>query len=278
LRPDALRTTAFAPALPSPSPHAAPPSGSAPPHVGLPWKAGRFSGQDFALQPDGTLRCRPEADPARTAPRSRWELARRLWGQHSPLSSLSLTRAVPVEWQCHCKAAAGQCEARIPFVLEKRLSSGRTGAADDIGEPVCNWCVINISRSGRRRVHRARAARDRRSFRGRSGHTDLFSWAERLRRNASLSANGQVNKTTGHSSRRHGSRHHHLHAHLRATISHWRLHRGIDNKKNILPSVDEVYMLWKLVYNAIAGRQCRAPFYFRQNLCHNLKNYFFIFL
>jgi hypothetical protein len=41
--------------------------------VALPWKAGRFSGRDFALQPDGTLRCpagqslavherRPEAD------------------------------------------------------------------------------------------------------------------------------------------------------------------------------------------------------------------------
>jgi hypothetical protein len=25
--------------------------------VGLSWKASRFSGQDFALQPDGTLRC-----------------------------------------------------------------------------------------------------------------------------------------------------------------------------------------------------------------------------
>ena len=32
-------------------------SGYAPPQVGLSWKAGRFSGQDFALQPDGTLRC-----------------------------------------------------------------------------------------------------------------------------------------------------------------------------------------------------------------------------
>src|SRR5207245_10284631 len=42
---------------PPPSPHAAPASGYAPPEVGLPWKAGRFSGQDFALQPDGTLRC-----------------------------------------------------------------------------------------------------------------------------------------------------------------------------------------------------------------------------
>jgi hypothetical protein len=57
LHPDALRTTEFAPVLPPASPHAAPTSGYAPPQVGLPWKAGRFSRQDFALQPDGTLRC-----------------------------------------------------------------------------------------------------------------------------------------------------------------------------------------------------------------------------
>ena len=57
LHPEPVRTTEFAPALSPPSPHAAPTSGYAPPQVGLPWKAGRFSGQDFAFQPDGTLRC-----------------------------------------------------------------------------------------------------------------------------------------------------------------------------------------------------------------------------
>lgn len=57
--PDPVRTTEFAPAISSPS-HTPPPSGYAPPQVGLPWKAGRFSGQDFALQPDGTLRCPAE--------------------------------------------------------------------------------------------------------------------------------------------------------------------------------------------------------------------------
>jgi hypothetical protein len=57
LHPDPVRTTEFAPALPPASPHAAPASGYAPSQVGLSWKAGRFSGQDFALQPDGTLRC-----------------------------------------------------------------------------------------------------------------------------------------------------------------------------------------------------------------------------
>jgi hypothetical protein len=57
LHPEPVRTTEFAPALLPPAPHAAPTSGYAPAQVGLPWKAGRFSGQDFALQPDGTLRC-----------------------------------------------------------------------------------------------------------------------------------------------------------------------------------------------------------------------------
>ena len=61
LAPDPVRTTEFAPALPpaqeeatnSPSPS----QGDGPPAVALPWKQGRFSGRDFALKPDGTLRC-----------------------------------------------------------------------------------------------------------------------------------------------------------------------------------------------------------------------------
>jgi hypothetical protein len=57
LEPTPVRTTEFAPATPTAPPHTMHPSGYAPPQVGLPWKTGRFSGQDFPLQPDGTLRC-----------------------------------------------------------------------------------------------------------------------------------------------------------------------------------------------------------------------------
>src|SRR5258707_547976 len=63
LQPDPIRTTEFAPAIPLAPlipplpPHAPLPSGYASPHIGVLWKAGRFSGQDFALQPDGTLQC-----------------------------------------------------------------------------------------------------------------------------------------------------------------------------------------------------------------------------
>jgi hypothetical protein len=41
----------------APQPHTAPSSGYAPPGVGTVWKAGRFSGGDFTIQPDGTLHC-----------------------------------------------------------------------------------------------------------------------------------------------------------------------------------------------------------------------------
>jgi hypothetical protein len=61
LHPDPVRTTEFAPAL-SPAQKEATNSpslsqGYGPAEVALPWKAGRFSGRDFALQPDGSLRC-----------------------------------------------------------------------------------------------------------------------------------------------------------------------------------------------------------------------------
>ncbi len=64
IEPTPLRTTEFAPAI---TPHSeqiaprpassAPASGYGPPAAATSWKAGRFSGQDFSLQPDGTLRC-----------------------------------------------------------------------------------------------------------------------------------------------------------------------------------------------------------------------------
>lgn len=61
LAPEPLRTTEFVPALPlhpEPTLPASPPaSGYAPPALATSWKAGRFTGADFPLQPDGTLRC-----------------------------------------------------------------------------------------------------------------------------------------------------------------------------------------------------------------------------
>ncbi len=63
LAPEPMRTTEFAPALSvqnahAPTPPVSPPaSGYAPPVSATSWKADRFTGADFPLQPDGTLRC-----------------------------------------------------------------------------------------------------------------------------------------------------------------------------------------------------------------------------
>ena len=64
LEPTPIRTTEFAPAIAPQSEQAAtrpasstPASGYGSPTTATSWKTGRFSGQDFPLQPDGTLRC-----------------------------------------------------------------------------------------------------------------------------------------------------------------------------------------------------------------------------
>jgi len=57
LEPTSLRTSEFAPAVKETTAEQVPVQGYGPPAVALPWKAGRFSGQDFALQPDGVLHC-----------------------------------------------------------------------------------------------------------------------------------------------------------------------------------------------------------------------------
>jgi hypothetical protein len=57
LHPDPVRTTEFASAPQETTAVSAPPQGYAPASAASSWKAGRFTGKDFALQPDGTLRC-----------------------------------------------------------------------------------------------------------------------------------------------------------------------------------------------------------------------------
>ena len=57
LEPMPMRTTEFAPPVKETTAEQPPVQGYGKPAVALPWKAGHFSGQDFALQSDGTLRC-----------------------------------------------------------------------------------------------------------------------------------------------------------------------------------------------------------------------------
>ena len=72
LKPEPIRTTEFAPALPPTQQEvalAAPRQGYAPAVPGQSWKHGRFAGRDFVRQPDGTLRCPAGAPLAPTEQR-----------------------------------------------------------------------------------------------------------------------------------------------------------------------------------------------------------------
>jgi hypothetical protein len=57
LEPTAVRTTEFAAALAKAKEQKPPAAGYGKPTVAVAFKVGRFSGRDFTLQPDGTLRC-----------------------------------------------------------------------------------------------------------------------------------------------------------------------------------------------------------------------------
>ena len=147
LHPDPVRTTEFAPALPSPSPHTAPPSGYAPPQVGLLWKAGRFSGQDFALQPDGTLRCQASQKLSAHEQRREADGSLRVVYGASIRSCRPCPLRKPRQWHgMPQQSRARSVSSSIPSPSEVSLSFGMTGAVDSIDEPVCSLCVINTSR------------------------------------------------------------------------------------------------------------------------------------
>jgi hypothetical protein len=153
LAPEPVRTTEFAPALPSQPEHtppASPPaSGHAPPATATSWKAGRFTGTDFPLQPDGTLRCPAGSAllPHEHRRARRWQPAHGLWCQHSQLPSVSVARAV--------QSASGSATAkpRQVSVLLHPLPVGAApmrlrgiGADETFGGPVC-VCTANTCRS-----------------------------------------------------------------------------------------------------------------------------------
>src|SRR2546430_3885939 len=193
LHPDPVRTTEFAPALPPPSPHAAPASGYAPPEVGLPWKAGRFSGQAFALQPDGTLRCqaaqkllphehRREADGS----------LRVVYG-----ASIHSCRPCPLREQCQWNGSATAKPRQVSMLLHPLQVSSAPLLWRDWSRRVHRRACLQLVRHQRIEVSLLPPAA------ASSGKADVIlsrpqrahyrlSWQERLARNARASTSGQV--------------------------------------------------------------------------------------
>ena len=114
LEPTPMRTTEFAPACHRDHElRSAPVLGYGQVLVASPWKAGRFSGKDFPLQPDGTLRCPARQD---LAPHER---RREADGSLRVVYAASIRdcRPCPLREQCqwhgqaHRETTPGQCAA-----------------------------------------------------------------------------------------------------------------------------------------------------------------------
>jgi len=193
LHPDPVRTTEFAPALPPPSPHAAPASGYAPPEVGLPWKAGRFSGQDFALQPDGTLRC--PADQKLLPHEHRREADGSLRVVYG--ASIHSCRPCPLREQCQWNGSATAKPRQVSMLLHPLQVSSAPLLWRDWSRRVHRRACLQLVRHQRIEVSLLPPAA------ASSGKADVIlsrpqrahyrlSWQERLARNARASTSGQV--------------------------------------------------------------------------------------
>jgi hypothetical protein len=119
VHPDPVRTTEFAPALP-PHEHAstrsstaAPTSGYAPPVAATSWKIGRFTGSDFPLQPDGTLRC-PAGQSLRVQER-RQEINGSLRVVYA--ASIRSCRPCPLREQCQWEGNATAKPRQVSVLL-----------------------------------------------------------------------------------------------------------------------------------------------------------------
>jgi hypothetical protein len=120
LAPDPVRTTEFAPALPPAQKEALSPSpfqGYGPAEVALPWKQGRFSGRDFARQPDGTLRC--PAGQSLVAHERRTEVDGSLRVVYA--ASIRSCRPCPLREQCQWHGSAATKPRRVSVLLHSLL-------------------------------------------------------------------------------------------------------------------------------------------------------------
>src|SRR6266566_6266828 len=144
LEPTPMRTTEFAPAVSEAQEQQPPSSGYSKPSVAAPWKAGRFSGQDFALQSDGTLRC-PANQPL-VAHERRKEADGSLRVVYA--ASIRSCRPCPLRDQCQWNGSATakpSLRERAPASARRRfgaLASFETGAVGTTDVRASSCCAI----------------------------------------------------------------------------------------------------------------------------------------
>jgi hypothetical protein len=193
LDPTELRATEFAAALPPTKEQQPLSSGYGKPSVAAHWKAGSFSGQDFALQPDGTLRC-PAKQPLVVHERRR-EADGSLRIVYA--ASIRSCRPCPLRHQCQWQGSSTAKPRQVSVLLHPLMS----GSA-----PVLwyDWSRRHHRRVCMHLLHHQRVEVQVEPglsacsmltpaplSRAQRAHYRL-SWQERLARNARLSTSGRV--------------------------------------------------------------------------------------
>src|SRR3989441_1189212 len=193
LEPTPMRTTEFAPPAKETTEEQGPVQGYGKPSVALPWKADRFSGQDFVLQPDGVLHC-PDGKTLRPT-----EQRHEADGSLRVLYSARILdcRGCPKRRQCQWNGEATTKPRRISLLLHPL----RVGPAPLLWR---DWSRREHRRACMQLVRHQRievslppppAASPRKAevilSRAQRAHARL-SWAERFARNARVPTVGQV--------------------------------------------------------------------------------------
>jgi hypothetical protein len=193
LEPTPMRTTEFAPSVKELTAEQEPVQGYDKPSVALPWKADRFSGQDFALQPDGMLSC-PAGKMLRPT-----EQRREANGSLRILYSARIgdCRGCPLRQQCQWHGETTTKPRRISLLLHPLRVGSSPLLWRDWSRREHRRACMQLLRQQRIEVSlSAPAAASSRNVevilsRSQRAHTRL-SWAERFARNARVPTASQV--------------------------------------------------------------------------------------
>jgi hypothetical protein len=196
LHPDPVRTTEFAPVHSEPNAQQTPACGYGKPMVAVAFKAGRFSGRDFTLQPDGTLRC--PASQTLTAHERRREAdgsLRIVYG-----ASIRSCRPCPLRRQCQWNGDATAKPRQVSVLLHPVTVGSAPLLWHDWGRRMYRRACIYLLRHQHVEIQtEPENGQDSATLavtpaplsRAERAHTRL-SWAQRLARNTRPETAGRV--------------------------------------------------------------------------------------
>jgi hypothetical protein len=193
VEPTPLRTTELAPAQAQANEQRSVTCGYGKPTVAAPWKAGRFSGQGFALQPDGTVRC--PANQTLSAHERRKEADGSLRVVYA--ASIRSCRPCPLREQCQWNGSATAKPRQVSVLLHPLVVGSAPLLWRDWSRREHRRACMQLVRHQRIEVNLpppAAASPGTANVilsRAQRAHYRL-AWQERLARNAHVSTTGQV--------------------------------------------------------------------------------------